>query len=231
MNVRDRGRTSKRVWGEVVSALIEKNAVVLFQGDSITDAGRRRDDPSDLGFGYAQMAASWFASLYPERRVTFFNRGISGDRVKDLRRRWQRDCIDLGPTWVSIMIGINDCWRRYDQNDPTSTEEYEEGYRDLITQVKEKTGARLILCEPFVLPFPEDRKAWREDLDPKIEVVHRLAKEFDALLAPFDKIFQEASGQIEPSFWAYDGVHPTMPGHALMARAWLRTVNVRADND
>ncbi len=101
---------------------IKSNDVVVFQGDSITDAGRSIGDSADLGKGYALMAAALLGSKYPERQVTFKNRGISGNRVKDLQGRWRLDCLDLKPDWVSIYIGINDTWRRYDSNDPTSAE-------------------------------------------------------------------------------------------------------------
>src|SRR6266581_547530 len=156
--------------------LFDNGDVVLFQGDSITDAGRNRDEPYLLGNGYAMMAASWFQALYPEREVRFLNRGIGGDRVKDLVVRWQKDCLDLNPTWLSLLIGINDTWRRYDWNDATSVDSYEASYRALLDRVSERLDARLILCEPFVLPVGADRDSWREDLDPKIAVVRRLAR-------------------------------------------------------
>lgn len=204
---------------------IEDKAVVLFQGDSITDAGRRREDGHDLGQGYAMMAASMFSALYPEKEVTFINRGISGNRVKDLQERWQRDCLALQPTWVSILIGINDCWRKFDRNDPTSVQAFEEGYRDILERTANALEAKLIICEPFVLPVPEDREAWREDLDPKIHVVRKLAKEYQATFIPLDGLFAEASTRRQASFWAPDGVHPSLPGHAFIANKWLSAVN------
>jgi len=204
--------------------IIERNALVLFQGDSITDAGRERLTPESLGCGYAMMAAGWFGSLYPELNVTFLNRGIGGNRAADLEQRWESDCIALEPAWVSIMIGINDTWRAFDSNDPTSTEAYEASCRNILTAVRDRLSARLILMEPFVLPFPEDRLAWREELDARIEVVRALAAEFDAVLVPLDGIFAAAAERREPAFWAPDGVHPTPAGHALIAQSWLRAV-------
>lgn len=204
--------------------LFKQGDTVLFQGDSVTDAGRDRNDPDHLGSGYALMAAAWFQALYPERAVHFLNRGISGHRTIDLTRRWQQDCLDLRPTWVSILIGINDTWRAFDQDDRTSVEAYEASYRQLLDGVKANLDARLILCEPFVLPVPADRKTWRADLDPKIAVVHKLAQEYDALLIPFDTIFAEAATRWDAAFWAADGVHPSAAGHALMARHWLQAV-------
>ena len=124
---------------------------------------------------------------------------------------------------MSILIGINDTWRRYDSGDATSAEAYEASYRTILQQTQ-ASGARLIICEPFVLPVPADRVKWRADLDPKIDAARRLAREFNALYVPFDGLFAAASTQAEPAFWAADGVHPSISGHAFMAQAWLRAV-------
>ncbi len=202
---------------------ITENSLVLFQGDSITDAGRSREDDAEMGRGYAALIAAWFSALHPEMRVRFLNKGIGGNRVKDLKARWQTDCLDLKPDVVSIMIGINDTWRRYDSNNPTSVAEYESGFRDILAQSHEK-GSKLVIIEPFVLPVPKDRETWREDLDPKIDAARRLAREFGALYIPLDGIFAQAAAVREPGFWAADGVHPTPPGHALIAQTWLKAV-------
>nr|BBH90885.1 lipase [Thermosporothrix sp. COM3] len=207
-----------------MQTLIQDGATVLFQGDSITDAGRIREDKFNLGAGYAMMAAAWFQMCYPEKRVTFLNRGIGGDLSVDLTRRWDRDCLALRPDWVSILVGINDVWRRYTESRLTTVETYEQNYRTLLDPLRQM-GTRLILCEPFVLHTPSDREQWREDLNPKIEVVRKLAREYDAVLVPFDEVFAQAVQRREPQFWAYDGVHPTEAGHALMARTWLRSIH------
>lgn len=201
--------------------LIADNAVVLFQGDSITDAGRR-ESYDQMGYGYASLTAAWFSALYPEKKVKFINRGISGNRAADLEQRWKPDCLDLKPDWVSILIGINDVWRRYDSGDETRLEVFETHYRAILTA--SAPSSKLILLEPFVLPIPPDRAEWREDLDPKIDVVRKLAREFNALYVPLDGLFAQASTQAQPAFWAEDGVHPTLAGHALIAQAWLKVV-------
>ena len=206
---------------------IENNATVLFQGDSITDAGRSRENDADLGRGYAAMVAAWLSARYPEKCLRFINRGISGNRAADLRRRWQADCLDLAPTWVSILIGINDTWRRYDSNDPTSAHVYEENYRAILEQTRDRLGARIVILEPFVLPTQPDRAGWREDLDPKIAVARRLAREYKALFVPLDGPFAAAATPRDMKFWLADGVHPTPAGHALIAQAWLAAIGVR----
>lgn len=207
-----------------MSTFIGDHQVVLFQGDSITDAGRSRSNDDDLGQGYAAMVAAWFSAQYPEKQVRFINRGISGNRAKDLRGRWQEDCLNLKPDWVSILIGINDVWRRYDSGDATAASVYEENYRAILQSIKQNLSARIIICEPFVLPVPPDRANWREDLDPKIFVARKLAREFNAIYVPLDGIFAAAASQREPAFWASDGVHPAPAGHALIAQSWLKAV-------
>ena len=203
---------------------ISNDAVVLFQGDSVTDVGRNRDDPNDMGFGYPMMIASWFAAFHPETNVHFINRGVSGDRVRDLEARWEEDCIQLKPTVVSILIGINDCWRSFDSNDPTSIEKFAATYMGILKRLKTANIQKIILCEPFVLPALEDRRKWREDLDPKIHVVRDLAREYKALLLPLDGIFSSASSFKTPGFWTPDGVHPSPAGHALIAKEWLELI-------
>jgi acyl-CoA thioesterase I len=198
-------------------------SLILFQGDSITDAGRSRQDPDDLGSGYSALVAAWYSALFPQKKVRFLNRGISGNRASDLRIRWDIDCLDLRPDWVSILIGINDTWRRYDSNDPTSTEDYRQNYRAILEATR-KVGARILILEPFVLPVPEDRRGWRVDLDPKIQVARDLAREFATVYIPLDGVFAAAAVEREPAFWLPDGVHPSQAGHALIAQTWLKAV-------
>ncbi|MGE5606740.1 MAG: SGNH/GDSL hydrolase family protein [Bacteroidota bacterium] len=205
--------------------LLKDHDLVLFQGDSVTDTGRDRSNDASLGNGYAMMAAAWFAATHPDQTVGFINKGVSGDRTRDLKARWEEDCIKLRPTVVSILIGINDCWRRYDRNDPTPVEEFERDYRYLLTRLRAAGVTKIILAEPFVLPVPEDRRRWREDLDPKIAVVRALAQEYQTLLLPLDGIFNSMATRRPPEFWAPDGVHPSPAGHALIAKEWLRMVN------
>ncbi|MHB1455716.1 MAG: SGNH/GDSL hydrolase family protein [Armatimonadota bacterium] len=202
-----------------LKSIIEKDAVVLFQGDSITDAGRNREDGNDLGPGYAMIAAATFMANYPEHGVTFLNRGISGDTSKGLAVRWQEDCIDLKPTWVSIMIGINDTW--WAEIDAT---EYETAMREILTRSKSELNANIILIEPFIMPVPEDYTRVRTLLDLKIDVVRKLAREFKAILIPMDGIFAKACTRQEPSFWSPDGVHLSPAGNALLAQEWLKAI-------
>ncbi len=177
-----------------------------------------------MGEGYAMMCAAWISAACPEKNITFINRGISGNRAVDLVSRWDDDCLSLKPDWVSILIGVNDTWRRFDSGVETTAEAFEASYRTLIERTRAVVNSRLILCEPFVLPVPEDRQAWRDDLELKIRVVRKLAVEAGAIYVPFDGAFAAASTRRPAAFWTPDGVHPSPSGHALMARTWLQAV-------
>ncbi|GHJ54238.1 SGNH/GDSL hydrolase family protein [Micromonospora chersina] len=199
---------------------------VLFIGDSITDAGRDRGRADDLGCGYAMMAAAWFTARHPAHRVGFLNRGVSGDRVRDLRARWDDDCLALAPRVVSVLIGVNDMWRRYTEDDPTGIDEFARDYRHVLSTTRERLDAALVLVEPFLVPLDDGQRTWREDLDGKVEVVRALAAEFDAALVSVDHRF--AAAGVDERTWTDDGVHLTPSGHSLLAQQWLTVVTPAA---
>jgi acyl-CoA thioesterase-1 len=191
---------------------------VVFIGDSVTDCGRRDDAPDYLGDGYVRM----IAEALPARRV--INVGISGNRAVDLRDRWHIDVVDQHPEVLSIYIGINDTWRRYDSNDPTSAASFEQDYRACLANVG--GASRVILVEPFVLPVTEDQEHWHDDLDGKREVVARLAAEFGTGFVPLQSLLAAAAEDHGATALAQDGVHPTELGHHLIADAWLEVAGL-----
>jgi lysophospholipase L1-like esterase len=125
---------------------------------------------------------------------------------------------------LSIAIGINDMWRRYDDNDPTSVEDFRDRYHRILTWTKAELNPQFVLCEPFLLHVREEMKAWREDLDPKIAVVHEMAREFGAVLVPFDQHLNALAEKMPMADIAEDGIHPTPFGHQEMARLWLKSI-------
>lgn len=127
---------------------------ILFQGDSITDAGRKREDIHDMGQGYPKYAAELIKNHHSGMEFEFINLGISGDEAQHLRERWQTDCIAIQPDVVSVLVGINDTWHYAEQKNWMPNEYFEECYRYLLTEVKEKTQAKIIMLEQFLLPVP-----------------------------------------------------------------------------
>ncbi|SDD44565.1 Lysophospholipase L1 [Sanguibacter gelidistatuariae] len=208
---------------------IKAGSTVLFIGDSITEWGRD-DAAGSLGHGYVRMAADGWAAAHPEHPITVINKGIGGNRAVDLRERWTRDAIDVAPDVVTIMVGINDTWRRFDADDATSTESYETDLRFILGRLAAETSAQVLFIEPFVLPVLADQWEWREDLDARIAVVRRVAAETGATLLAADGLLTELavnaggnSGGETRGFARYadDGVHLTDEGNAELAAAWL----------
>lgn len=203
--------------------MLKDNSLLLFQGDSITDTGRTGSaDPSvSLGEGYPAKIAAKLA----ERGIKVINRGISGNRTWDLIDRWDKDCIDIKPDYFSLLIGVNDTWRRYDSGMVTTAEEYEANMRQLLDRVVKETDAKIILLNIFLLDVTPDKAQMRPDLIEKQEVISRLIKEYDVtfvdIQALFDKMVAEGTPMEELSA---DGVHPTDFGHEVIAAEWLRCV-------
>lgn len=191
---------------------------ILFIGDSITDCGRLEDPPDYLGDGYVRM----IAERLPERRV--INVGISGNRIPDLRDRWQIDVIEQQPEVLSVYVGINDTWRRFDENDPTSPAFFEENYRACLADIG--GASRLVLVEPFVLPVNEDQERWHDDLARKRAVVAKLAIEFGARFVPLQSLLAKAAEDHGAAALAEDGVHPTELGHRMITDAWLEAAGL-----
>ncbi|MFC8080601.1 GDSL-type esterase/lipase family protein [Streptomyces sp. NPDC057307] len=215
---------------------LRPGSTVMFTGDSITD-GQRLESEEGLGFGYPLRVAGEWGLRHPDRAVTWLNSGNAADKVLDLEARWQKDVLDARPEVVSILVGMNDVgWHTYDPDGHViPTEEYAAGYDRLLAPLAE-AGTDLILVEPFLLPIrgsvevgdtildEEVRRAWRTDLDPKIQAVRELARKYGAYLLAADGMFAELAATTGPEYWAADGVHPTPAGHAALAAAWLRLV-------
>lgn len=207
----------------------EREKLVLI-GDSITDCGRRqpvgegRDDA--LGRGYAAQVNALLTAAYPERGIRVVNMGISGNTVRSLKARWQRDVLDLSPDWLSVMIGINDVWRQFDEPlQPAGhvlLPEYEETLRELLAEAR--PGLRgLVLMTPFYLE-PNLADPMRAAMDRYGAVVRRLAAEHGAIFVDTQAAFDRVLGHIYPAALAWDRVHPSPAGHMVLARALLQAV-------
>ncbi len=207
-----------------------KGLTILFQGDSITDGkwGRNHDPNHIMGHGYAFSIASRVGADHPDKNLLFLNRGISGNKVTDLEQRWQTDTLDLKPDVLSILVGINDAASVIQQQNAVTVAQYESVYRTLLDQMQQQNpDVLLVLCEPFILPvgrIEQQWEAWHSDVVQRQEVVKRLATDYKAVFVPFQKVFDKALAKAPASYWIWDGVHPTVPGHELMAREWMKQV-------
>lgn len=206
-----------------MSHKFRKDQLILLTGDSVTDCSRDRENTHSMGNGYASLIASFLGGSLADLNLRFINRGISGNRSEDLLQRWEEDCIQLNPDWISILIGVNDTWRRFDRGLLTTAAEFEGNLRQLLGRSKE-TNANLVLLEPFCLQCGVVTADWEEDLMPKIDVVRSLAVEFDALLVPLQSLFENTLSDVPANYWAEDGVHPSAAGHGFIAQAWLKVM-------
>lgn len=222
-----RGQAKSNETAEAAKLELAKGAVILFQGDSITDAGRKKEETKAnnnkaLGRGYPALAAGELLGDYPTLGLQVYNRGVSGNKVPDLAARWADDTIKLKPSILSILVGINDLWHTvaFGSKYKGTIKDYEAGYRDLLLRTqKEVRGVQLVICEPFTL------RDWPA-FDPYRAVAKKLADEMKLTFVPLQKTFTEAAKAAPPQFWLWDGIHPTPSGHALLLQAWRRVVGI-----
>lgn len=181
---------------------------ILFQGDSITDADRNREDYHDLGKGYPKYAAKYITEYFDGMDFEFVDLGISGNQTIDLVNRLESDFIDIQPDIVSILIGVNDTWHHASDKSWIDNAKYEENYRTVLEAIKTKTNAKIVMIEQFLLPAA-DKEFFREDLDPKIQITRKLAREYADLYIPLDGILAAACVNTDWQTFSADGVHPT----------------------
>ena len=209
---------------------VAAGSVILFQGDSITDCRRDRSvtEPNvaaGLATGYPLLIASELLRARPEAGLRIFNRGVSGNTVPDLDARWQADALDLKPDLLSILIGVNDIWHKFNGTFHGTVEDYETGYNALLDRTKQALpGARLVVMEPFALRTGAVTDAWFPEFDERRAVAARVAARAGATFVPLHELFQRLAHEAPPTYWCADGVHPTVAGHGVIARAWLETV-------
>lgn len=215
----------------------EKEQLILFTGDSITDGNRykKKDQEWDLnhqmGHAYPYIVNGIIGSTYPEKQLRFKNRGVSGNRIVDLYSRCEVDLFPLKPDVLSILVGVNDGPIDRNNYEPTPKKKYEKIYRIMLEEVKERLPeCKIVLMEPFVCNAGKMKKEgtyplWREAISGYGEVVRELSKEFGNVFIPLQNLFDEMCAQFEPEYWCWDGVHPTENGHGLIAREWMKAMS------
>ena len=213
-------------------ATLKKGSVILFQGDSITDAGRNKKDPKpneqkSFGKGYAWMAASQLLVSNPGHKLTAHNRGISGNKVHQLAARWDKDCLDLKPDVLSILIGVNDIWHGLNGRYDGTVKTYEDNLDALLKRTRKVLPKiQFVICEPFVLKCGAVNDNWFPEFDKYRAASKKLAAAHGAVFVPFQSMFDEAIKFAHPSHWAGDGVHPSSHGASLMAHFLLESIGI-----
>lgn len=206
----------------------KSNLRILFQGDSITDGNRSHDNDWNhiMGHGYAYLISSrlWFEN--PGKNYMFFNRGISGNRIKDLENRWKEDTIDLKPDILSILVGVNDVHAFVGKNDPEPVEKFEERYRRILDKTTfELPETKIVLCEPFIWPLSwvkDEFSIWQTETIKRSQVIRKLAIEYNAVFVELQEPFNKALKKAPMEYWIWDGIHPMPAGHELIAREWIK---------
>ena len=198
---------------------------ILFQGDSITDAGRSREDDKHLGIGYPRFVSGELALDNPGE-YEFFNRGIGGNRIVDIYARIKKDLINLKPDVMSILIGINDVWHEVGEQNGVDAEKFFNVYSLIIEEVKAALpNIKIMIMEPFVLKARATEENWdyfETETAKRQEMAKKIAEKYNLKYIPLQDKFNEAAKLAPNDYWLGDGVHPTYAGHELIKREWIK---------
>lgn len=206
---------------------LRKNEVLLFQGDSITDGNRGRNSDLNhvMGHGYQYIVGAKLHVDNLEKNIKVLNRAISGNRIADLYGRWVEDTLNLNPTVLSILIGVNDAWFSYENKCGSDVKRYEKIYRMMLDEtIEHNPSCKLVIMEPFVGEYfsEEKRKQFFWDyVSALAQSAKGIAADYGAVFVPLQEMFNEYSKRIPAENLIWDGVHPTIIGHELIARKWL----------
>ena len=208
-----------------MSDWFEEGTSMLFIGDSITDCGRRGAE-APLGSGYVRTFTELVTSRWPERNVSWINKGIGGNRVSDLRERWRDDVLFHEPDRLSVKIGINDLHSvlrgAADAVDPVR---FEELYDEILDMTKSELGCPVVLLSPFYISLDTSGDTFRsrvlELLPQYIEVVSRMSDKYDTLMVPLHDVFQEQLAHRATDTFCPEPVHPNHTGHTIIAENFL----------
>ena len=194
---------------------------ILFQGDSITDCGRNRDNPTSLGSGYACMTSGKIGLDYPGQ-YDFLNRGISGNRVVDLYARIKRDAINLQPDIMTVLIGVNDVWHEFEKQNGVSNEKFAMILEMFLREFMEACpNTKIFLLEPFVLPGRANEafyEEFRHEVRLRAASCKAVAKKLELPYILLQEDLEYRAAQSKASDVLGDGVHPTSCGHELISR-------------
>lgn len=200
----------------------------LFQGDSITDAGRNRENDAARGNGYPTLVSAELLFDYPGQFETI-NRGISGNRIVDLYARMKKDILHLRPDYLSILIGVNDVWHEF-ASIPNNVEnqKFRKIYDMLIEEIKEALpDIKIYILEPFVLRASATEEHWdvfQREVPLRAQSARWVAEKHHLTFIPLQEKLDALCEVCPASYWLRDGVHPTAAGHELIARELLKAV-------
>ena len=202
---------------------------ILFQGDSITDAGRVREDETNVGRGYPILVKAKLGLENPGK-YEFINKGISGNRVVDLYARIKSDIINLKPDVMSILIGVNDVWHEISRENGVDADKFYKIYDMLIEEVKTALpDIKIMIMEPFVLKASATQENWEEfntEVKKRAQMAKKIAEKYNLPFIELQKGFDELTKKEEPSYWLKDGVHPTEMGHEYIKNQWLEAFKI-----
>lgn len=201
--------------------MIKKDMTIVFQGDSITDAGRR-DDPNEEGYGFAGITMRALKNMYPDYNLTLINKGLSGSKSRDVRGRWETECLNYKPDIIVLLVGVNDCWHGMDNPADTVPLEAFQGNVEYLMKSAKDSGAKLVVIEPFIMTHEVPNLTWLPVMAPMMFEYNKLAIKYADKFIGANSLFAKWCVKYGPYEISEDGVHPNLFSHMLLAQEVIK---------
>lgn len=210
--------------------MFKKDDIVIFFGDSITEANKTKDEwaiVSDaIGNGFVNMINSHYY-LNTDLNLRIINKGTSGDRTFDLIERIDQDVLSYKPNHVFIMIGINDIWRMFDmpqiKDFKTNSLEYNKNIEELVTRLLSE-DINVILLTPFYLETNLTNPI-RKMVDLYNNELRNISLKYNLTLIDLQKSFDKLLNNKSSFLLSRDLVHVNMMGHTYIKDEILKIIN------
>lgn len=199
---------------------IKKNSKVLFEGDSVTDCNRNRDDITSLGNSYVKDVANYLKQY----NITCYNKAISGSKVCDLIPRYNDSFKNLKPDYIFLMIGVNDTWHNFPNSLNTKTFENELDY--ILYQIKKQKKVKIILLEPFIIGYNEEITCMKDDLNDKIEAIKKIAKKYNCEYLSFKEQFEQVLTKDNYLEYTVEGIHLLEKGYEIISKKIIENIEI-----
>ena len=199
---------------------LRKNSLVLFQGDSVTDCHRNREDENDLGNSYVKYVYKFLKNF----NIKVINKAISGNRVDHLLQRFDKDFKDINPDYLFLLIGVNDTWHNFPNNKDDKT--FYQEYDLLLSKIKKEMNCEIILMEPFIIGYNKEITIMRKDLLGKIEIIRELAKKYKCEYITFENDLAEILVNDDETLYSLEGIHPKDITYQIMANKIISKINI-----
>lgn len=196
---------------------IKRFSKILFQGDSVTDCYRNRDDENDVGNSYVKTIKNYLNKY----DIKVINKAISGNRVDHLLERFEQDFKQINPDYLVLLIGVNDTWHNYPNCKDNNT--FKNELELLFYKITNEMHCKTLILEPFIIGYKQQYTIMKNDLNKKIAIIKSLTLKYKMEYLSFIDDFNQIITKENEDQYSIEGIHPLPLGYDIMANKIIKS--------